>query len=333
MTPDRHDSTGSTSSTTDASTRTTPATDLDGEVALVTGGTDGIGEATATGLARRGATVVIVGSTAQKGRDAASRMATETGNADIEFLQADLSLMSEVRRLADRFRTEYDRLDMLIHSAGVIHGDRTVTDEGLEASFVINYLSRFLLTNLLLDRLEASAPSSVVNIAYAGGNSADKLRFDDLQGADTFSGKRALDQAQVANDLFGLELADRLDGTGVSVSVVNPGLVDTDIRQQGAPWYIRMVDYVLWFLKRSPNEAAETPVYLAADPAGRALTGRFFGPNREEKPVPQELRDAELRERLWRVSEELTGVTGEHEPAGPDADTDRSGAAAEEQAR
>ena len=311
----------------------TPTNDLDGEVALVTGGTDGIGEATATGLARRGATVVIVGSTAQKGRDAATRIATETGNANVEFLRADLSLMSEGRRLADRFRTDYDRLDMLVHSAGVIHGTRIETDEGLEASFAINYLSRFLLTTLLIDRLKASAPSTVVNIAYAGGNSVDKLRFNDLQGTDTFSGKRALDQAQVANDLFSLELADRLEGTGVSANVVNPGLVDTDIRQQGAPWYIRMVDYVLWFLKRTPEEAAETPIYLAADPEGRGVTGRFFGPNCEEKSVPQDLQDSGIRERLWQVSEELTEALGDNKKAVTEADTDRSDVPAEERSR
>lgn len=288
------------------------------KAALVTGGTDGIGRATANKLAARGWTVVLVGSNAQKGEKAAQAMTAETGNEAVTFMQADLSLMKEVRRLAGAFKEKHGRLDALVHSAGVIHSERGVTEEGLEASFAINYLSRFLLTNLLLSRLKASAPARVVNVAYAGGNSADALDFGSLQSEKEFGGMKALNQAPVANDLFGLELAERLEGTGVGVAVVNPGLVATDIRRKADPWFMRLIDYALFFMVQTPEESTETPVWLAADADLAAMNGRFFGPKREEKAVPDELRDPALRERLWRASAELSGLRA-GATASPDA--------------
>jgi NAD(P)-dependent dehydrogenase (short-subunit alcohol dehydrogenase family) len=280
-----------------------------GPTILVTGGTDGIGKATATRLARRGATVAIVGSTAAKGERAAQEIADETTSGDVTFLQADLSRMRGVRRLAGDVKERYDRLDALVHSAGVIFSERVVTPEGLEASFAINYLSRFLLTRLLMGPLRASAPARIVNVAYAAGNPADALDFDNLQSETSFSGMQALNQAQVANDLFGLELAERLQGTDVGVAVVNPGLVDTDIRKKRAPWFMPLIDYVLWFQRRTADEVAKTPARLAVDVAPEAMNGGFFGPEGEEISVPDDLQDPALRERLWHASDELSGLS------------------------
>jgi NAD(P)-dependent dehydrogenase (short-subunit alcohol dehydrogenase family) len=301
--------------------------DLTERTVLVTGGTDGIGKAIATRLAARGATVAIVGRTASKGEQAAQAIADAAENESVTFWQADFSEMTDVRRFASAFRETYDRLDALVHSAGVIHSTRIVTDEGLEASFAINYLSRFLLTHLLLDRLKASAPARIVNVAYAGGDSVDALDFDDLQGAEGFSGMQALSQAQVANDLFGLELAERLEGTGVGIAVANPGLVDTDIRRKRAPWYMPLVDYLLWFARRSPAEVAEDLAPLAADVAPAALNGQFFGPDGEPIEVPDEQQDPPTRKRLWRVSSDLVGLRDED---GPDRSRKRAATAAKE---
>lgn len=271
----------------------------------MTGGTDGIGRATAKRLAARGATVAIVGRTAEKGRQVAQAITSQTNNESVVFLRTDLSRLDEVRRLADAVTDRFDRLDALVHSAGVIYNERILTEDGLEASFVINYLSRFFLTRLLIDALRASAPARIVNVAYAGGNSASALDFDNLQSETSFGGMQALNQAQVANDLFGLSLAERLDGADVGIAIVNPGLVDTDIRKKRAPWFMPLIDYVLWFKRRTADQVARTPARLAADVEPKAMNGRFFGPDGERIGVPDDLRDPDLRERLWSKSEEL----------------------------
>jgi NAD(P)-dependent dehydrogenase (short-subunit alcohol dehydrogenase family) len=154
-----------------------------------------------------------------------------------------------------------------------------------------------------LDLLEDAEKGRVVNVAYAGGNAPEKLDFDDIRGKHELSGKAALDQAQVANDLFTLELADRTAERGVTANVVNPGLVETDIRKSG-PLIMRILDFVP-FVRDSPEKVARTPFYLAAHPEGMTVTGSFYGVDREEIEVPNELRDEDLRRRLWRVSEEL----------------------------
>jgi NAD(P)-dependent dehydrogenase (short-subunit alcohol dehydrogenase family) len=296
------------------------AVDLSGQVALVTGGTAGIGKATATKLAASGATVVVVGSTRERGQQAVEAIAAAAGTDDVEFLQADLSLLSEVRGVAERVRETWGRLDVLVLSAGIIPDEPRETEEGLEAGFVINYLHRFLLSNLLFDLL-AESGGRVVNVAYAGGNSPEKLDFDDVRGDHELGGKAALDQAQVANDLFTLELADRTADRSVTANVVNPGLVETGIRKRSGPRWMRILDF-LPFVGHSPETVARTPFYLAAHPEGMAVTGRFYGVDREEIEVPEELRDEDLRRRLWAVSEELAGLDAE--AAGPSAAVGRA---------
>jgi NAD(P)-dependent dehydrogenase (short-subunit alcohol dehydrogenase family) len=283
----------------------------DERVALVTGGTDGIGKETARGLAADGASVAIVGRTAEKGRDAAAAIAEDTGNPAVEFLQTDLSLMANVRDLAATVRGRYDRLDALVHSAGVLPGEeRVVTGEGLESSFAINYLSRFLLTTLLADRLVADGGSRVVDVAFAGGNDVEEIHFDDLQREHDFDPESVLGQAQVANDVFAVELDDRWGHAGVSATVVNPGAVDTDIRRRSSTFW-QELDEQLRADALSVEEGARTPIHLAteADPDG--VAGRFFGPGVEEIEVPEAVRDPDLRARLWRVSEALTGLAAD----------------------
>jgi NAD(P)-dependent dehydrogenase (short-subunit alcohol dehydrogenase family) len=297
-------------------------TALEGGVALVAGGTDGIGRATATRLAGGGATTVLVGSTRERGERAVEAVAGAADSDAVEFRQADLSRTGEVRDLAGRIRERYDRLDAIVLTAGVVPSERVLTDEGIERSFAINYLSRFLLTNLLLDRLRESAPARVVNVAAAGANPVGKLDLDDLNGERLFRdpeatddpehvarGQGALDQAQVANDLFTYELAERLAGSGVGATAVHPGAVDTDIRlKAGEGW--RRVDETIReeYGVVPPETVAETtaPLATAADPG--AINGRFFEVGREAVPVQEGVRDPERRERLWKRSAELAGL-------------------------
>jgi NAD(P)-dependent dehydrogenase (short-subunit alcohol dehydrogenase family) len=283
--------------------------DLTGKIALITGGTDGIGRQTAKGLAQRGASVVVVGRNATKGQATVELVRDAVPSAKIEFIQTDLSLMSEVRRLADEFRRRYDRLDVLIHSAGVILGKRELTAEGIEKTFAIDYLSRFLLTNLLLDLLKASVPSRVINIA-AAGMTIGKLDFDDILGERKTGGMRALGQAQYANDVFTVELARRLRGTGIATSVLNPGGVDTDIRREMP----RLLSFVMGMLMRpliqTPQQGAEAPLLLATAPEYADVQGGLFQKFRKFKQIQPsaKISDPEQAKRLWEVSEQLTGL-------------------------
>lgn len=317
MTHDTIRTDGGTETTTDVQFET--ATDLDGQVALVAGGTAGIGKATATRLADMGATTVVVGSTPERGEAAVDDITTTTGNDVVEYRQADFSRMAEVEELAAWFRDSYDRLDVLVLTVGIVPHEQEMTDEGIERSFAINYLSRFLLTNRLVDLLEANAPGRVVNVAAAGQNPPSLIDLDDLEGDRLFQdpeetdymvqGEGALRQAQTANDVFSYELAERLEGDGVSVTVVNPGAVDTDIRQRASEGW-QQVDEML----RSemgvvpPETVAETTIPLATvtDPA--AVTGRFFETGREEVDIPEDVRETELRQALWERSAELSGL-------------------------
>ncbi len=311
---------GGVETTTDPWTET--RTDLDGQVALVAGGTDGIGKATATRLAELGATTVVVGSTPERGHEAVEAIVEESNNDAVEYVQADFSLMSEIRQLAEEFRGNYDRLDALVHTAGILPYEREMTEEGIERSFAINYLSRFLLTNLLVDMLEDGGPTGVVNVAAAGANSVELLDLDDLSSERFFTdpeegdhmtrGQNALDQAQVANDIFGLELADRVEGTGVSSTVIHPGAVDTDIRMKADDGW-RQVDEML----RSemdvvpPELVAETVVPLATVTNPSEINGKFFQTGRQVVEFQDGVRDPELRQDLWEKSAELSGLADE----------------------
>jgi NAD(P)-dependent dehydrogenase (short-subunit alcohol dehydrogenase family) len=297
-----------------------PATTaLDGQVAVVSGGTDGIGRATATTLAGYGATTVLIGSTPERGRNAANGIAAETGNDDVDYVQADLSRMAEVGRLADELRSAYDRLDVLVHTAGIVPSERETTDEGIERSVAINYLSRFLLTTSLEERLRDGGPTRVVNVAAAGQNPVERLDLDDLGGDRLFRdpeegdhmvrGQRALEQAQVANDLFGVELAERLGDDAVSVTVVDPGAVDTEIRlKAGEGW--QRVDRMIHeeYDVLSPEQVAEAIAPLATVTDTDVTNGRFYGPHGDEIEPQDGVDDPDLRRRLWETSERLAAA-------------------------
>lgn len=281
----------------------THETSLRGKVALVTGGSGGIGRFVAAGLAERGATVIIVGRDEARGRSAVATMAQATGNA--HFFRADLSLLSEVRRLTLHLLTNYSRLDLLVHSAGFVAAQRRLTAEGHEINWVTNYLSRFLLTNLLLERLQESAPARVVNIAAPGVSGS--IDFGDLAGERKIGGLKGLTQAQFANDVFTVELARRLHGTGVTATAVNPGLVDTDIRCDFPP----LVRGLMWLAFRpflhQPEKAAEAPLQLATAPEYERANGGLFKQTKQITPS-QAVQDRSLGQQLWEVSSQLCQV-------------------------
>jgi NAD(P)-dependent dehydrogenase (short-subunit alcohol dehydrogenase family) len=279
------------------------AESLAGKVCLVTGANTGIGRAIAKELAQRKATVVLLCRSAERGEEARAAIATETGNANVELLVCDLASLASVRAAAAQFLGRHARLDVLVNNAGIFAPAREMTPEGLEKTFVTNYLSHFLLTNLLLERLRASTPARIVNVASKTGGA--KLDFDDLQSTKgKYSFSTAVPRTKLAQLMFTRELARRLEGSGVTVNALHPGLTKTPLLDDmGA--FMRTL---LHLFSGPPANGARTAVYLATSPEVAAVTGKLFEKNREV-PLRGQAADTTATERLWAESARLTGVT------------------------
>ena len=279
-----------------------------GKVVLVTGATGGIGKATAIGLATMGARVGITGRDLIRAEQAAADIRTASGNPAVDVFAADMSSQAEVRRLAGAVLDAYPRLDVLVNNVGGFWAHRHPTAEGLEHTFALNHLAPFLLTNLLLDRLKASAPARVVTVS-SGAQAAGRIDFDDLQGARSYSGQRAYSQSKLANILFTNELARRLQGTGVTANSVHPGVVRTNFGSEDQAGFFRIISPVVRPFLKTPTQGAWTPIYLASSPDVEGITGQFFA-NRKPKTANKAAGDVDVTARLWRVSTALVGLTG-----------------------
>jgi retinol dehydrogenase 14 len=278
-----------------------------GKTVLITGGTGGIGRAAAVGLASLGARVGITGRDRERAEVAAAAIIQESGNPSVDVFVADMSSQAEVRRLADEVLAAYPRLDVLLNNVGGFWAHRHVTADGLEHTFALNHLAPFLLTNLLLDRLVASAPARVVTVS-SGAQSMGTVNFDDLMGEQKYSGSRAYNQSKLANVMFAYELAKRLEGTRVTSTALHPGLTSTAFSAED-PALGLLVTLLRPFMK-SPKRGAETPVYLASSPEAEGLTGQFFA-NRKVKTSHTSSYDAAITGRLWQVSADLVGLPGD----------------------
>jgi retinol dehydrogenase-14 len=279
-----------------------------GKVVLVTGATGGIGKATAIGLATMGARVGITGRDLIRAEQAAADIRTAAGNPAVDVFAGDMSSQAEVRRLAGAVLNAYPRLDVLVNNVGGFWAHRHPTADGLEHTFALNHLAPFLLTNLLLDRLKASAPARVVTLS-SGAQAAGRIDFDDLQGARSYSGQRAYSQSKLANILFTNELARRLQDTGVTANSVHPGVVRTNFGSEDQAGFFRIISPVVRPFLKTPTQGARTPIYLASSPDVEGITGQFFA-NRKPKIANKAAGDLAVTARLWRVSSDLVGLTG-----------------------
>jgi NAD(P)-dependent dehydrogenase (short-subunit alcohol dehydrogenase family) len=277
---------------------------MGGKVALVTGGTSGIGKATAMALSAMGADVVVVGRDRERGERAAAEIRAQTGGR-VDLALADLSSQAEVRALAEEFKRRYDRLDVLVNNAGLVQSTRTETADGLESTFAINHLAPFLLTNLLLDMLKQSAPSRVVTVsseAERWGN----IDFEDLQSKKKYRGFPVYGMTKLANIMFTYELAERLKGTGVTATCMHPGAVNTRFGTNNrGPMTILFRAFKPFM--RTPEQGADTVIWLAASPDVEGVSGRYYS---DRKPLePKKIaNDPAARRRLWEESERLTGL-------------------------
>jgi retinol dehydrogenase 14 len=277
-----------------------------GKICLVTGGNSGIGKATAIGLAKMRATVVIATRSREKGQTAVSDIIVKSGNKNVELIQADMSSQDSIHQLADEFRAKHEKLHVLINNAGVYLTKRTTTSDGFESTFAVNHLGPFLLTSLLLDILKASAPSRIVNVtsdAHKGAN----IRFDDLQGEKRFSGWQAYGQSKLAMILFTHELAKRLEGSGVTVNSAHPGVVRTNFAKNNGGLVMLGFRFLgIFFI--SPESSAKRILYVATSPDLDGVTGKYFTKMRETRSSPESY-DDDSAKRLWLVSEQLAKLS------------------------
>jgi NAD(P)-dependent dehydrogenase (short-subunit alcohol dehydrogenase family) len=299
---------------------------MNGRICLVTGATSGIGKATAQGLADMGATVALVARNPHKGQATVEEIREKTGNANLDVLVADLSSQAEIRKLADEFKRRYSALHVLVNNAGGIFGERLITLDGIEMTLALDHLAPFLLTNLLLDVLKASAPARIINLT-SGAQVMGKINFDDLEGKKRYDGQAAYNQSKLANVLFTYELARRLAphlpsayvkegagqaGSGVSVNCVHPGAVRTNYGRENPTRLLRVVIPLLAPLLRTPEKGAETVLYLATSPEVEGVTGKYFVDKRA-RPSSKRSYDTQVAARLWQVSEEMTGLAMKEE--------------------
>jgi retinol dehydrogenase-14 len=273
-----------------------------GKTVLVTGGTSGIGKATAVGLAALGARVGITGRDRARTRLAAVAVARAAGNPAVDPFAADLSVQAEVRRLADEVLAAYPRLDVLVNNVGGYWATRRMTVDGVEHTFAVNHLAPFLLTSLLLDRLKASAPARIVTVS-SGAHRTGRIDFDDLQGERDHAGQ-AYPRSKLANVLFTYELARRLEGTGVTATVLHPGVVRTRFASEDPGAAFKALLPLVRLFMKSPEKGAGTSIYLASSPEVEGVSGVYFVDRKPKKSSPASY-DQEDAARLWDLSAAL----------------------------
>ena len=277
-----------------------------GRTVLVTGGTSGIGRATALGLATMGADVAITGRDRGRTEDAAREIGA-AGGIKVEVFVADLSSQAQVRRLASEVLEHLPRIDVLVNNAGGYWDTRHVTADGLERTFAVNHLAPFLLTNLLLDRLERSGPARVVTVS-SNAHAAGRIDFDDLQGEMSYSGGRAYSQSKLANVLFTYQLAKRMHRSAVTANALHPGVVRTSFGAEDPARIQRLLVPLLRPVMKSPTQGAATSIHLASTPELEQVSGRYFANRRPTRSSPRS-DDQAVGTRLWEASADLVGLT------------------------
>jgi NAD(P)-dependent dehydrogenase (short-subunit alcohol dehydrogenase family) len=279
---------------------------LDGRTCVVTGGNSGVGFEAARRLARFGAQVVLLCRNPERA-EAARAQLKEVAQAPVEIVLADLARLDDVRRAADELEDRFAAVHVLVNNAGLHSTRRIVTPDGIEAAFAVNHLASFLLTRLLLDRMKASAPARIVQVNSQGH------RFNGLDVTDLnwerrhYTGLRSYGASKTAQLLTVWELADRLEGTGVTINAMHPGSVRSNIGANNGRLYRTFKRLVIDRTLADPEVAGRAVHWLAADPALEGVSGRFFNLTIDEQPARHAL-DRELGRRVWELSEKLTGL-------------------------
>jgi len=259
------------------------------KIILITGATDGIGKQTALDLAKLGSKVIVHGRNEEKCKNTATEIANKTGNSDIDYVSADLASLSQVKDMANLIISKYDRLNVLINNAGVFENEKIFTSDGYEMTFGVNHLAHFLLTILLLDLIKSSAPSRIINVSSMA-HSGNEFDLENLNSEKSFSSYNAYAISKAANILFTYKLAKDLEGTGVTVNALHPGVISTKLLHKG--WEIGGA---------SLESGAATSVYLASSDEVEGVTGKYFS-NKRRSRSSSLTHDEELQQKLWDIS-------------------------------
>ena len=265
---------------------------------LITGGSSGVGKAAAIGLAQKGAKIIIVSRDAEASAKTLQEIAQRTGNNKGEYLIADLSLQSSVKKLAEDFKSKYDNLHVLANCAGAIFSEKQMTAEGIERTFAVNYMSHFWLTTNLLDILQESGTSRIITVA---GNPTflknAKLNFEDLQATNKFNGLTATSNAMFARLFFTFELARRLEETKVTANAFNPGVMKSKLLA-GSAWYLKFLGLLY---KPFEKDVCDVSTWLSTSDEVQNISGRFFDKDRKMVPFHEKF-DPKIGEKLWTMS-------------------------------
>jgi NAD(P)-dependent dehydrogenase (short-subunit alcohol dehydrogenase family) len=274
---------------------------LKGKVVLITGVTSGLGKETARALAKMGSTIVFTTRDNQKGIDTKEELVKSSGNSDIHVLFCDLASFDSIRKCASEFKAKFQRLDVLINNAAIWDYTRRESKDGIENIFATNLLGPFLLTHLLLDLLKKSSPSRIVNLT--SGLHSGTINFDDIEFKQKFSGLKAYRQSKLGVILFTRLLAKKLEGTGVTVNTVHPGMNRTNLGRDAG----RISQAIFKLITKDPKIGAQTTIYLASSQEVENVTGEYFY-KKQKKKSSEESYDMKLAQKLWDLSEKYVDL-------------------------
>ena len=269
---------------------------------MITGGTNGIGKETAVGLAQKGYQIIIIGRDPERTEAAVKEIKIRSDNQRVSYFNADFSQLSDVRKLADDFLRRYETLNVLINTAGFISRKRILTKEGFESQWAVNYLSPFLLTHLLLDRLKKNAPSRIVNVS-AKAHEWGQIDFNDLQREHKYSGLKMYSQCKLASNMFTFELSRHLEDGHVTVNCLHPGIIRTGFDVGAMSRFFTL--FRPFF--QSTEKGARTSIYLATSPEVDRVTGKYFA-NKKVKKSAKRSMERDAQKKLWELSMKQVGL-------------------------
>jgi len=269
---------------------------MKGKHILITGATDGIGKQTAIELAAEGASVIIHGRNAEKAQNVMSEIRKSTGNGSAIYVDADLSSLREVKKMAESLKKELERIDVLINNAGVFVRDQQFSVDGIEMTFAVNHLAHYALTIQLLPLLRQANKARVITVSSVAHRNSPRIDFTDLMEINSYIDYSAYALSKMANVMFSNELAQRLDGTGITSNSLHPGVISTKLLFSG------------FGISGNPvSDGSKTSVFLASHPAVEGLSGKYFSDSKQGEASPYSY-DPEVRKNLWTLSEKLAGI-------------------------
>lgn len=278
---------------------------IPGKVVIVTGANSGIGKETAKELARRNGTIYMGCRDLAKCEEARKEIIVATKNKNVYCRKLDLASFSSIKHFAKQFKTEQNRLDILINNAGVMRCPKSVTQEGFEMQIGVNHLGHFLLTHLLLDYLKASSPSRIINVSSVA-HTRGFIDTSDFNSEKNYDPKKAYEQSKLANVLFTRELAKRLKGTGVTANALHPGIVDTELMRHMSivnSFFGKIIVYpFLWLFSKRPSSGAQTTLFCALDETITKINGKYFSDCKLAE-IGENARDDKMALWLWKLSE------------------------------